>query len=73
MGKGKIFSEYEIVLKEKKEQVENKNIAVLFAILFIVKINYAQAQRVWKSIIINNILNYSSGLKGIDGKDIQAM
>ena len=41
MGKGKIFSEYEIVLKEKKEQVENKNIAVLFTILFIVKINYA--------------------------------
>ena len=36
MGKGKIFSEYEIVLKEKKEQVENKNIAVLFTILFIV-------------------------------------
>lgn len=56
MGNGKIFPEYEIVLKEKKEQAENKkNVAALFTVLFIVQINYVQARRVWKSIIINNI------------------
>lgn len=50
MGKEKIFPEYEIMLKEKKEQVENKNVTALFTVLFIIKINYAQIQ-FWKSII----------------------
>ena len=73
MGKGKIFSEYEIVLKKKRSKLKIKMLQYFLLFFFIVKINYAQAQRVWKSIIINNILNYSSGLKGLNGKDIQAM
>lgn len=35
MGKGKIFSEYEIVLKKKSDKVENKNVAVLFTIFLL--------------------------------------
>lgn len=46
MGKEKIFPEYEIMLKEKKEQVENKNVTALFTVLFIIKINYAQIQTI---------------------------
>lgn len=64
MGRGKVFPEYETVLKEKKKckLKIKKNIVVFFTVLFIVKINYAQTQRIRKSNIIDNILNYSSGL-----------
>lgn len=47
MGKGKIFLKYEIVLKGKGSKLKiKKNVAVLFMVLFIVKINYEQAQRI---------------------------
>ena len=32
----------------------------ILLVLFIVRINYAQAQRVWESIIINNKLQFRS-------------
>lgn len=47
MGKGKIFLKYEIVLKAKGSKLKiEKNVAVLFMVLFIVQINYELAQRI---------------------------
>lgn len=46
------------------------SVAACFTALLIVEINYAQTQKIWKGIIINNIFSYSSSLKEADGKAV---